>query len=69
MPYITTALADPKLGADGRKDLFDWLTRYLSKENELTDASHLIKPTAAALTVSLNLELIGCIFLKNMHSK
>ncbi|WOL15918.1 protein MOR1-like isoform X1 [Canna indica] len=50
VPYITTALADPKLGADGRKDLFDWLTRYLSKENELTDASHLIKPTAAALT-------------------
>ncbi|CAL9199780.1 unnamed protein product [Musa hybrid cultivar] len=50
VPYITVALADPKLGAEGRKDLFDWLTRHLSKANDLSDASHLLKPTAAALT-------------------
>ncbi|CAL9202904.1 unnamed protein product [Musa hybrid cultivar] len=50
VPYITVALADSKLGAEGRKDLFDWLTRHLSKANDLSDASHLLKPTAAALT-------------------
>ncbi|RRT79039.1 hypothetical protein B296_00026148 [Ensete ventricosum] len=57
VPYITVALADPKLGAEGRKDLFDWLTRHLTKANDLSDASHLLKPTAAALTVGLNLEM------------
>ncbi|KAF5950154.1 hypothetical protein HYC85_012147 [Camellia sinensis] len=28
--YITTALMDAKLGTEGRKDLFDWLSRQLS---------------------------------------
>ncbi|THU56074.1 hypothetical protein C4D60_Mb11t13430 [Musa balbisiana] len=50
VPYITVALAESKLGAEGRKDLFDWLTRHLSKANDLSDASHLLKPTAIALT-------------------
>uniref|UniRef100_A0A804L7N6 Protein MOR1 n=1 Tax=Musa acuminata subsp. malaccensis TaxID=214687 RepID=A0A804L7N6_MUSAM len=50
VPYITVALAESKLGAEGRKDLFDWLTRHLSKANDLSDASHLLKPTATALT-------------------
>ncbi|GMQ04594.1 hypothetical protein CsSME_00049954 [Camellia sinensis var. sinensis] len=30
VPYITTALMDAKLGTEGRKDLFDWLSRQLS---------------------------------------
>ncbi|KAJ8510590.1 hypothetical protein OPV22_001024 [Ensete ventricosum] len=50
VPYITAALAESKLGAEGRKDLFDWLTRHLSKANDLSDASPLLKPTATALT-------------------
>ncbi|KAF5768402.1 putative anthranilate synthase [Helianthus annuus] len=27
VPYITASLTDAKLGAEGRKDLFDWLSR------------------------------------------
>ncbi|KAJ0975552.1 hypothetical protein J5N97_017517 [Dioscorea zingiberensis] len=50
VPYVTVALADPKIGAEGRKDLFDWLSRHLSKTNDLPDAIHLLKPTASALT-------------------
>ncbi|CAL5380510.1 unnamed protein product [Camellia sinensis] len=30
VPYITTTLMDAKLGTEGRKDLFDWLSRQLS---------------------------------------
>ncbi|XP_074572008.1 protein MOR1-like isoform X1 [Curcuma longa] len=50
IPYITVALADAKLGAEGRKDLFDWLTRHLSEENDLADASQLLKPISTAMT-------------------
>ncbi|URD81256.1 CLASP N terminal [Musa troglodytarum] len=50
VPYITVALAESKLGAEGRKDLFDWLTRHLSNANDSSDASYLLKPTATALT-------------------
>ncbi|CAJ2642386.1 unnamed protein product [Trifolium pratense] len=28
--YVSIALVDSKLGAEGRKDLFDWLSRQLS---------------------------------------
>ncbi|KAG1338209.1 protein MOR1 [Cocos nucifera] len=50
VPYITVALAEPKLGAEGRKDLFDWLSRHLAKINESSDALHLLKPAASALS-------------------
>ncbi|XP_072953995.1 protein MOR1-like isoform X1 [Typha angustifolia] len=49
VPYITIALADPKLGAEGRKDLFDWLSRHLSMINDLSEALNLLKPAASAL--------------------
>ncbi|XP_042390738.1 protein MOR1-like isoform X1 [Zingiber officinale] len=49
IPYITVTLADAKLGAEGRKDLFDWLTRHLSEANDLPDASQLFKPIATAM--------------------
>jgi len=45
------ALADPKLGGEGKKDLFDWLSKHLSGNSDLPDALHLLKPTAAALSV------------------
>ncbi|XP_057470901.1 protein MOR1-like isoform X2 [Actinidia eriantha] len=50
VPYITTALTDAKLGAEGRKDLFDWLSRQLTGLSDFPDAAHLLKPTAAAMT-------------------
>ncbi|XP_077214159.1 protein MOR1-like [Tasmannia lanceolata] len=50
VPYITVTLADTKLGAEGRKDLFDWLSKHLSTMSDSTDALHLLKPTASALT-------------------
>ncbi|KAL0922592.1 hypothetical protein M5K25_006587 [Dendrobium thyrsiflorum] len=49
VPYIITALADPKMGADGRKDLFDWLSRHLSSTSDSPDALHLLKPAASAM--------------------
>ncbi|KAK2634565.1 hypothetical protein Ddye_029357 [Dipteronia dyeriana] len=50
VPYITSALTDAKLGAEGRKDLFDWLSRQLSGLNSFADAVHLLKPASSAMT-------------------
>ncbi|KAF5944443.1 hypothetical protein HYC85_018520 [Camellia sinensis] len=50
VPYITTALMDAKLGTEGRKDLFDWLSRQLSGLSDFPDAVNLLKPTASAMT-------------------
>ncbi|KAL5775569.1 hypothetical protein ACOSP7_013126 [Xanthoceras sorbifolium] len=50
VPYITAALTDAKLGAEGRKDLFDWLSRHLSGLNSFADAVHLLKPASSAMT-------------------
>ncbi|KAF8413913.1 hypothetical protein HHK36_001909 [Tetracentron sinense] len=50
VPYITAALADAKLGAEGRKDLFDWLIKQLSGLSDSSDALHLLKPAASAMT-------------------
>ncbi|CAL5354993.1 unnamed protein product [Camellia sinensis] len=41
VPYITTALMDAKLGTEGRKDLFDWLSRQLSGLSNFPDAVNL----------------------------
>ncbi|KAI7991415.1 Protein MOR1 [Camellia lanceoleosa] len=38
VPYITNALMDAKLGTEGRKDLFDWLSRQLSGLSNFPDA-------------------------------
>ncbi|XP_052201183.1 protein MOR1 isoform X2 [Diospyros lotus] len=50
VPYVTAALMDAKLGAEGRKDLFDWLSRQLSGLKDFPDGAHLLKPTASAMT-------------------
>ncbi|KAK6932524.1 CLASP N-terminal domain [Dillenia turbinata] len=49
VPYITTALTDAKLGAEGRKDLFDWLSKQLSGLSAFPDSAHLLKPAASAM--------------------
>ncbi|KAK8581371.1 hypothetical protein V6N13_144400 [Hibiscus sabdariffa] len=49
VPYITSALTDTKIGAEGRKDLFDWATKQLSGLSEFPDAVHLLKPAATAV--------------------
>ncbi|RZC65417.1 hypothetical protein C5167_009104 [Papaver somniferum] len=50
VPYIVGAFAEPKIGAEGKKDLFDWLSKHLSGMNESSDAVQLLKPAAIALT-------------------
>ncbi|XP_057949966.1 protein MOR1 isoform X2 [Malania oleifera] len=50
VPYITAALTDSKLGAEGRKDLFDWLSRQLSGLSDFSEAVYLLKPAALAMT-------------------
>ncbi|KAL8467970.1 hypothetical protein ACS0TY_031278 [Phlomoides rotata] len=50
VPYITAALTDAKLGAEGRKDLFDWLSKQLNGLTDFPDAIQLLKPTASAMT-------------------
>lgn len=49
VPYIASSLGDVKLGTDGRKDLFDWVTRQLTKLNDQPDVVQLLKPTSFAL--------------------
>ncbi|KAH9313334.1 hypothetical protein KI387_028369 [Taxus chinensis] len=50
VPYIGSTLSDVKLGADGRKDLFDWLAKQLTKLNDQPDLIQLLKPAASALS-------------------
>ncbi|XP_043688647.1 protein MOR1 isoform X3 [Telopea speciosissima] len=50
VPYITAAFTEAKLGAEGRKDLFDWLTKLLSGLSDSCDAINLLKPAASAMT-------------------
>ncbi|XVF86085.1 hypothetical protein PTKIN_Ptkin18bG0013100 [Pterospermum kingtungense] len=49
VPYITSALTDTKLGAEGRKDLFDWSSMQLSGLGEVSDTVLLLKPAATAM--------------------
>ena len=51
IPYITTAITDAKLGAEGRKDLFDWLSKQLNVLVNFPDATQLLKPVASSMTV------------------
>ncbi|XP_057424605.1 protein MOR1 [Lotus japonicus] len=50
VPYVTIALTDSKLGAEGRKDLFDWLSRHLSGLSSFAEAAQLLKPASSAMT-------------------
>jgi cytoskeleton-associated protein 5 len=45
------ALADPKTGSEGRKDLFDWLSKHIPKLSDSSEALLLLKPAASALMV------------------
>ncbi|VFQ87609.1 unnamed protein product [Cuscuta campestris] len=50
VPYITASLTDAKICADGRKDLFDWLSKQLTAMKEFPEALFLLKPAASAMT-------------------
>ncbi|KAL0770544.1 hypothetical protein Bca101_035695 [Brassica carinata] len=50
IPYVIIALTDGKMGAEGRKDLFDWLTKQLAGLSDFVDAIHLLKPASTAMT-------------------
>ncbi|XP_022845659.1 protein MOR1-like isoform X2 [Olea europaea var. sylvestris] len=49
VPCITAALTDAKLGAEGRRDLLDWLSRQLAGLAVFSDAIYLLKPSAFAM--------------------
>ena len=55
VPYIAAALTDTKHGAEGRKDLFEWVSKQLSGLNEFPDAVLLLKPAASAMAVSFSI--------------
>jgi len=42
---------DSKIGADGRKDLFDWVSKQLSGLSNFAEAAQLLKPASSAMTV------------------
>ncbi|XP_062103962.1 protein MOR1-like [Humulus lupulus] len=50
VPYIAAAWTDAKLGAEGHKDLFEWLSKQLSLLIEFPDAVQLLKPASSSLT-------------------
>ncbi|XP_047310498.1 protein MOR1 [Impatiens glandulifera] len=49
VPYVAAALTENKLGAEGRKDLFDWVSKQLNGVNDFSDAVYLLKPAASAM--------------------
>ena len=44
-------MTDSKLGAEGRKDLFDRLSRQLAGLSSFAEAAQLLKPASSAMTV------------------
>lgn len=51
VPYITVTLGDQKTGSEGRKDLFDWLSKHASNMSDPSEALPLLKPSASSLMV------------------
>ncbi|XP_025815164.1 protein MOR1 isoform X4 [Panicum hallii] len=49
VPYIIVTLGDQKTGSEGRKDLFDWLSKHVSKMGDPSEALPLLKPSASSL--------------------
>ncbi|WVZ68423.1 hypothetical protein U9M48_017361 [Paspalum notatum var. saurae] len=49
VPYIIVTLGDQKTGSEGRKDLFDWLSKHVSKMSDTSEALPLLKPSASSL--------------------
>ncbi|PWA88987.1 protein MOR1 [Artemisia annua] len=50
VPHIAASLTDAKLGAEGRKDLFDWLSKQLAGLADFPDAIQLLRPVSIAMT-------------------
>ncbi|CAM6047665.1 unnamed protein product [Sphagnum compactum] len=49
LPYVIPALADPKICAEGRKDLFEWVTRHIDKHSDQSGLLQLVKPISIGL--------------------
>jgi len=64
--YVAIALVDSKLGVEGRKDLFDWLSRQLSRLSNFAEAAQLLKPASSAMAVRLVINhVLTCPSLSN----
>lgn len=51
VPYVVVTLGDQKMGSEGRKDLFDWLSKHVSKISDAAEALPLLKSSASSLMV------------------
>jgi len=51
LPYVIPALVDPKICAEGRKDLFEWVTRHIDKHSDQSGLLQLVKPISIGLQV------------------
>lgn len=58
VPYIIVTLGDQKTGSEGRKDLFDWLSKHVPRMGDPSEALPLLKPSASSLMVSVETDLL-----------
>ena len=63
VPYIIVTLGDQKTGSEGRKDLFDWLSKHVSKMGDPSEALPLLKPSASSLMVPVEIDLLSSVCL------
>lgn len=68
VPYIIVTLGDQKTGSEGRKDLFDWLSKHVTRMGDPSEALPLLKPSASSLMVSVEIELLirVCLIYSNV---
>lgn len=53
VPYLVVGLAEPKISADGRKELYEWTAKQVPTAGAgATEVAVLVKPCATALQVS-----------------
>jgi cytoskeleton-associated protein 5 len=58
LQYVIPALVDPKICAEGRKDLFEWVTRHIDKHSDQSGLLQLVKPISIGLQVYFGCALI-----------
>jgi cytoskeleton-associated protein 5 len=49
LPYIIPALVEAKIAAEGRKDLFEWVSRNIAKQGDQPVLLQLVKPISMGL--------------------
>lgn len=68
LPVVAAILSDPKICPDGRKDLYEWSTKQISKlASQPPEFSLLVRPVSAGLQVCVQLVSVCVVIGSHDH--